>query len=249
MKDDLERDILELLREKKQAYIEDFTKKLFVSESTVRRKLTDLQRKGLITRTHGGAKLNDEYEFFPSFTFRAHQNSLEKKKIALSAIKLIKNGDLIFLDGTTSSFFIAEYLTVYKNIKVITNGIDTLSLLARNKIPAYSTGGFISPTNGSVLIGKHAENMICEFHADIAFVSAQSVRTNGEIYDCFEEENVLRNAMRNNAEKSVFLCDSTKFGLTSPYRLCSLGEFDCMVCDRDAHNYFTIDKLPNIIFN
>ena len=247
MKDDLEREILELLRQKKQVSIDEFAKALYVSDSTVRRKLTALQEKGLVSRTHGGASINDEYEFFPSFTFRSHQNSLEKKKIALSAIKLIKNGDMIFLDGTTSAFFIAEYLTDFKNIKVVTNGIDTLSLLARNKIPAYSTGGLISPTNGSVLIGKHAENTICEFHADIAFVSAQSVAADGEIYDCFEDENTLRNAMRFHSEKSVFLCDGTKFGRTSPYRLCSLGEFDYMVCDRDVRNYFTTDSLPKII--
>ena len=249
MKDNLEKEMLELLRQKKQVDIEEFSSTLYISDSTVRRKLTALQDKGLITRTHGGARINDEYEFFPSFTFRSHQNSLEKKKIALSAIKLIKNGDMIFLDGSTSAFFIAAYLTDFKNIKVVTNGIDTLSLLARNKIPAYSTGGLISPVNGSVLIGRHAENTVRAFHADIAFVSAQSVSANGEIYDCFEDENTLRNVMCANAEKRVFLCDGTKFGRTSPYRLCALGAFDCMVCDRDVRNYFTTDRLPEIIFD
>lgn len=245
----MEKEILDILRQNRHADIGELAAKLYVSASTVRRKLTDLQQKGLVTRTHGGVTLNDEYDFFPSFTFRSHQNCLEKKKIALCAIKLIKNGDLIFLDGTTSAFFIAEYLTEFKNIKVVTNGIDTLSLLSRNKIPAYSTGGLISPVNNSVLIGRHAENTVKEFHADIAFVSAQSVQANGEIYDCFEDENVLRNAMRKNATTGVFLCDSTKFGGTSQYRLCSLGEFDYMVCDRNHNNYFTTDTLPQILFD
>ena len=240
---------MEILRKSKHADIDELAAALYVSPSTVRRKLTALQQKGLVTRTHGGVQLNDEYDFFPSFTFRSHQNCLEKKKIALSAIKLIHSGDLIFLDGTTSAFFMAEYLTECKNVKVITNGIDTLSLLSRNKIPAYSTGGLISPVNNSVLLGKHAENMINEFHADIAFVSAQSVLSNGEIYDCFEDENVLRNAMRKNATVSVFLCDSTKFGRSSPYRLCSLGEFDYMVCDKDVSDYFTVSSLPKILFD
>ncbi len=156
MKDTIDREILTLLRTEKQADIGELAKQLYVSPSTVRRKLAAMQEKGLVTRIHGGVKINDEYDFFPSFTFRSHQNCLEKKKIALSAIKLIRNGDLIFLDGSTSAFFIAEYLAGYKNIKVVTNGIDTLSLLSRNKIPAYSTGGFISPVNNSVLIGEHS---------------------------------------------------------------------------------------------
>lgn len=249
MKDLLEKEILELLRQRKYAEINELAAQLYVSASTVRRKLTALQQKGLVTRTHGGVQLSDNYDFFPSFTFRSYQNSIEKKKIALSAIKLINNGDLIFLDGSTSAFFIAEYLTDYKNIKVVTNGIDTLSLLSRNKIPAYSTGGLISPVNNSVLIGEHAEHSIRQFHADIAFVSAQSVRADGEIYDCFEDENVLRNAMRRHSAKSVFLCDSTKFGRSAQYRLCSLEEFDYMVCDRKKDGYFNTRSLPEIIFD
>ena len=248
MKDNQENEILELLRQRKYVDIDEIAKTLYVSQSTVRRKLSALQVKGLITRTHGGAQINDEYDFFPNFTFRSHQNSLEKKKIALTAIKLIKNGDLIFLDGSTSAFFIAEYLSEFKNIKVVTNGIDTLSLLSRNKIPAYSTGGFISPVNDSVLIGHHAEDTLEKFHADIAFFSAQAVQKDGAVYDCFEDENVLRNRMRKNADKNVFLCDSTKLGRTAQYRLCDLNELDCIVCDRDIKSYFDTTDLPKILF-
>ena len=248
MKDDIENKILEILRRDNLAQIDAIAKEMFVSPSTVRRKLTGLQQKGLVIRTHGGAKLNDEHNFFPSFTFRTHQNSLEKKKIALSAIELIKNGDLIFLDGTTSAYYIAEYLSGFKNIRVVTNGIDTLSLLSRNGIDAYSTGGFISPSNRSVLIGHHAEEMIAGLHANIAFYSARSVARDGEVYDCFEEENVVRKCMMKNATKNVFLCDSTKFGRTSSYRLCSLNEFDCVVSDSDIRDYFETDKLPDLIY-
>ncbi len=248
MKDDIENKILEILRSEESAEIENIARELFVSPSTVRRKLTLLQQKGLVIRTHGGAKLNDEHNFFPSFTFRTHQNILEKKKIALSAIRRIKNGDLIFLDGTTSAFFIAEYLSEFKNIRVVTNGIDTLSLLSRNKIDAYSTGGLVSPSNPSVLIGHHATEMIGTLHADIAFYSAQSVGRNGEVYDCFEEENVVRKCMMRHATQNIFLCDSTKFGRTSSYRLCSLNEFDCVVSDRDIRGYFETDRLPELIY-
>ena len=192
MKENQEKEILGILQANQYATIEEIANNLYVSTSTVRRKLNLLQKKGLITRTHGGAQINDENNFFPSFTFRVHQNSFEKKKMALSAIKLIKNGDLIFLDGTTSAFFIAEYLSDFKNIRVITNGIDTLSQLAKYNVNAYSTGGFIQEVNRSVLVGHYAEEMISNFHADVVFFSAQSVNNDGDIYDCFEEENVIQ---------------------------------------------------------
>ena len=247
MKDNQEKDILELLQAQEYVSIDEIAQKLYVSPSTVRRKLNALQNKGLITRTHGGAQLNNNNNFFPSFTFRVHQNSFEKKKMALAAIKLIKNGDLVFLDGTTSAFFIAEYLSELKNIRVITNGIDTLSLLAKHNISAYSTGGYVQESNRSVLVGHYAEEMISKFHADIAFFSAQSMDNNGEIYDCFEEENVIRKAMIKHASKRVFLCDSTKFGRTSPYHLCSLNDVDYIVSNHDLPDFIQHEKMPVII--
>ena len=175
MSEQQEKEILNFIQERQFATVLDIASNLYVSPSTVRRKLTKLQHSGLITRTRGGAKINDSNNILPSFSFRTHQNSLEKKKIAMLATSLIKNGDVIFLDGSTSSFFIAEYLSGFKDIKVITNGLDTLSLLAKNGIDAYSTGGWLLKSSNSALVGEHATSMINKFHADITFFSAASI--------------------------------------------------------------------------
>ncbi len=74
-----ESELLSILQEKRSASIEELAGLTFVSPSTVRRKLTEMQKKGLVTRTHGGAQINGENNFLPSFTFRSHQNSLESK--------------------------------------------------------------------------------------------------------------------------------------------------------------------------
>ena len=247
MKENYEQEILKILQTCQYAEIDELSKRLFVSPSTIRRKLTVLQNKGLIIRTHGGAQINDENNFFPSFTFRSHQNSFEKKKMALAAIKLIKNGNLIFLDGSTSSFFIAQYLSEFKNIRVITNGIDTLSLLSKNDVNAYSTGGYVSEKNRSVLVGHYAEETIKNFHADIAFFSTQAIDENGEIYDCFEDENVLRKTMIQHASKVVFLANDTKFEKTSPFRLCSLRDVDIVISNEDITKRVRMQNLPLLI--
>ena len=248
MKEKQEKAILQFLQETEYATVEELSKRLGVSLSTIRRKLNVLSKQGLIVRTHGGAKPNDTNNFFPSFTFRVHENSLEKKKIALSAIKLIKNGDMIFLDGTTSSFFIAEYLSEFSNIRVITNGIDTLSLLAKNGIPAFSTGGDVSTFNPSVLVGHHAEEMIKNFHADIAFFSARSMNSSGEIYDCFEQENFVRKAMLENATTKVFLCDNSKFNNNSSFHLCSLDNVDYVISNTPLPKMNNLRNPPKNIF-
>lgn len=242
MKETKEKQILEILQTQEYATVIELASILSTSTSTIRRMLEALQSKGLVTRTHGGVKLNGENAFSPSFSFRIHQNSFEKKKMALAAIKLIKNGDVIFIDGSTSAFYIADYLKEFQNIRVITNGIDTLSLLSKNNILAYSTGGQISSENPSVLVGRYAEDLIGNFHADIAFFSAQSMDSNGEIYDCFEDENFLRRAMIKNAKVKVFLCDATKIGKTSPYHLCSAKDVDYIVSNQPLPDFVPIEK-------
>lgn len=238
--------ILEILEMQQYASVDDLADALSVSTSTVRRILSALQNKGLVTRTHGGVKINSDNNFTPSFTFRIHQNSFEKKKIALSAIKLIKNGDVIFLDGSTTAFYIAEYLKEFENIRIITNGIDTLSLFAKNNILAYSTGGQVSTENPSVLVGRYAEDMINNFHADVAFFSAQALDEKGEIYDCFEDEIFIRRAMIKNAKTKVFLCDNTKIGKTSSYHLCSLKDIDYVASNLAMPSSIPVDKYLNL---
>lgn len=146
--------ILSYLAENNSASPDALAEAFDVSPSTIRRRFCELQDKGLIQRARGCAKLRQDNNFTQSFTFRKHQNSLEKKRIALEAIKLIKNGDVIFLDGSSSAYFIAQYLAQYDNIKVFTNGIDTLSLLAQNNVKAYSTGGMVHKDDKSIL-GRH----------------------------------------------------------------------------------------------
>ena len=158
--------------------------------------------------------------------------------MALKAARFIKDGDLIFLDGSTSAFFIAETLTGFKNIRVLTNGIDTLSLLSQKGIQAYSTGGKISQTNRSVLVGQTAVSAVKKFYADVCFFSAQAVLKNGEIYDCFDEEIDLRQTMLEQSNLKVFLCDDTKFGTTSRYRLCSVADVNYLVTNVNARDYF-----------
>lgn len=205
-----------------------------VSPSTIRRRVRNLCEKGLVKHTHGLVRLNRESNFTESFTFRKHRNSLEKKRIALEAVKLVKNGDVIFLDGSSSAFFIAQYLDQFDDVKVITNGIDTLSLLSQNKVNAYSTGGRVPQFNGSVLVDSLAIDTIKRIHADICFLSALTIDDDGNIWDTVEEENAVRREMIAASSVKVFLCDSSKLHKKSTFKLCSVGDFDYMVCDEDC---------------
>lgn len=247
MKDKKEYILLQYLEEKNHAKLSELVEAFGWSEATVRRKLALLECQGFVNLFRGGVEIKNKDTQIRSFFYRTHQNAFEKKRIALEAIKLIKNGDVIFLDGSTSAFFIAEYLSEFTDIKVITNGVDTLSLLAKNNVCAYSTGGVVSGANSSALVGHYAEEMISSIEADIFFFSANSVRADGKVYDVVEEENVIRRKMFKNARKKVLLCDASKFDRESVYRLCSLSEVDYFITNKPIDGYFSSPVEAKII--
>lgn len=240
--------IIELLKKNKYMAVNEISEQLNISPSTIRRELTALEKKNLAIRTHGGVRLADSNNYTPDFALRIHQNVLEKKIIDLKALKLIKDGDVIFLDGSTSAYFIAEYLSEFSNLTVITNGIDTLSLLAHNNVTTYSTGGCVSKENSSVLVGEQTLESIKNIHANIAFFSCQALSRDGKIYDCYLQENYVRKQMMKNSDKTVFLCDSNKLDKLSSYYLCDLNEVDILVTNKDVTDYFDKKITTQIIF-
>lgn len=81
-------------------------KQFAVSPSSITRKLTELEKDGLVMRTHGGVKSINDDESGLSFFTRKHSNALEKRLIAIKALKLVYDGDMIFLDSPSTSYFL-----------------------------------------------------------------------------------------------------------------------------------------------
>ena len=70
----------------------------------------------------------------------------------------------------------------------------------------------------------------------------------GVIYDSYDgETNIVRRMMQNSSRK-VFLCDSTKLGKISPYKLCDVDEVDDIICNEDISSFFNIKHNVNIIY-
>lgn len=147
-------------------------------------------------------------------------------------------GNVIFLDASSSAYFMAEPLSSLKDITVITNSIDTLYLLSQYNIKTYSTGGLISSENRSCLAGPSAVRTVREFQADFLFFSAQAISSNGIISDCYEQEVFLRQAMMQNAGQTVFLCDESKLGQRSIFKLCDISNVDTIICNTALDGYF-----------
>lgn len=227
--------------------VNDLAKQYNLSASTIRRKLDELEKDGLITRTHGGVKSIDDDSTVTSFATRMHTNVAEKRRIALKAIKLIHEGDVIFLDASSTTYFLTEYLNEFSKIKVITNGIDTLATLASKGVNVFSTGGQVSSESPKVLIGQFARNAVHSVHANIAFFSAHGINENGEIFDSNQSCNEITSCMIKCSDRVVCLCDNTKIGKSGAFKVCDVSDIDYIVCDSDVNCSFDLPENVELI--
>lgn len=232
-----EKEILKLLSQNNYTTVEYLAKKIHISPSSIRRDLKRLELKGLITRSYGGAEIKDSINKKIPFYLRSHKNSKEKTLVAQTASSLAKPGDVIFLDSSTSTYYMLEFLKNIRDITVITNSLASISVCSEYNINSFLTGGKLNPENRSCFVGMHTENMINSFHADICFFSVQSVTKEGYLYDCFENEIPVRQKMMKNSKRSAFLCDSSKINHYSAHKLCNISETDYVICDTDIEKY------------
>lgn len=240
-----EKEILELLSKYNYATVEYLAKKIHISPSSIRRDLKRLELKGLIRRSYGGAEIKNSVNRQVPFYLRSHQNTKEKSFVAEMAASLVKPGDVIFLDSSTSTYFMIEYLSNVKDITIVTNSLASMTVCSEYNIDSFFAGGRLNPENRSCCIGSYTEDFINSIHADYCFFSVQSLSKDGILYDCFSNEISPRKEMIKNSEKKVFLCDSSKINSYSAYKLCEVSELDYIISDLNLEKY--LDKEYNNI--
>lgn len=227
-------EILEILNKNKSATVEELAAELFVSGATIRRDLAQMEKQGLIKRSHGGAiPFLSSAEESP-FIIREQENTAAKRAMALIAYQLIKNGDSVFMDSSSTVGFVIPLLDNLKYLSVTTIGIRNALLLSQtNNIKIYLAGGQIRNHSNSIT-GTDTIDYISRIHADIALLSCTGADVKSGFTDADIEQSKLKRQMRANSEKVAMLCDSTKFGKT----------FMCTDFTFDDIDYFITDKTP-----
>ena len=232
MNNDREKIILETLKEKQSVEVKQLCKLLYASESTVRRTLTSLEKKGLIIRAHGkaldaGAYADKNIAFF----LRENVAVGVKAKIAEQAVKeCVCSGAVLMLDASSTVMKTVDLIKTYKDVIVITSGIKTLFTLTQTDIKYVSTGGQAINSSYS-FIGQTAIDTIRNFNADVCFLSCRGISSSGMVTDTSVTENDVRKAMMQQSKRKVLLIDSTKIDNGCWHNLCDINEFDDVFCN------------------
>lgn len=203
-------------------YIDDFLDKLNVSSSTLRRDLRELETQGKVRLLHGGGiTLIPAPELELSITSKLPLNKEAKHSIAKKASEMIQDGDVIFLDPSSTTLELIPFL-VNRHVTVVTNGIYHINLLVTSHIPSIMIGGSIKLATNSC-IGPMAENALKTFHFHKCFLgsngfSIQTGITNHDINECLIKQLAMEHSM-----EPVFLLDSSKYGVTTMVKVVDLA--------------------------
>lgn len=222
--------IIACLRERQTDTVKNLAKRLYASEATIRRDLTELERRGLVKRLHGGAALIDGVQRELPLFLREQQNVAAKRDVAARAAQYLRDGQVIFMDASSTVMFLIKYFEGYQNLTIVTNGMKTAQVLSGLSHKTYCTGGLMLH-NSSAYVGDYAADFVRHFNADVFFFSSRGVSEDGRITDASSEENHIRRVMLEQSRQHIFLCDSSKRGKTYCYNLCRLDQVDACVMD------------------
>ncbi len=227
-------EIIAIIKQKGFVKARELCDRLYASEASIRRDLTYLEKQGFIRRRHGGAEDISSGSSIIPFSLRSYEHVNEKHMIAKKAARLVEEGQVIFLDQSSTSYFLAVAIREMKNLTVVTNNIEIVNILSRTNVSIYCSGGMLSKENKNCLIGSSAIDTFRSIYADLMFFSTKAVSIDGLICDCFEEETAVRNAMLDNSAKHVFLCSSEKIGFHAPFVQCRMSDIDIAISEEDA---------------
>jgi DeoR family fructose operon transcriptional repressor len=217
--------IMELLQKNGYMTVKQLTEALDYSTAMVNRDLNSIEEKHLVRRSYGTVMLAEQKVMPLVLRYR----SMEKAKSALCrrAADLVRAGDVIFIDGSTTTEGMGRYLLDKEDIRVITNNVALFLFLSEHGVDAVILGGnLLEPPY--FLGGCETEGSAMRYHADKAFFSALRITKEGEISADAEYE-TLRRIMVRNSDASYFIGDSEK------------------VYDRVSRRLFLPDEISGII--
>jgi len=235
------KEILSVIKTRKNVSVKELSSTLFVSEATVRRDLTEMQRLGLLERTHGGAVVSGNAEEISHFV-RIVKNAKEKEIIASHTLSLLPQYSSIFIDGSSTALALAERMNL-EHKTVITYNLQTaLQLSKKSNVNLIILGGSVHYNTASAL-GSWTVQQVNEFHFDLLINSCGAIHENEVLEPTTDQKMIKQNALKKSTFK-ILLADHSKFSRIAPYCSSTLSDYDLIVTDQAPQNTY---DCPNLI--
>ena len=224
--------ILERLQSEKRVVVSELSSCYGVSEETIRRDLEKLENAGLVIKSYGGAVLNEHSVFDLPFNVRKNKQIVEKQQIAALVSDIVRDGEAIMLDASSTSVYVAKKLKEKKKLTVITNSVEVLvELYDMSEWNVISTGG-VSRQKSFALVGSHTDELISSYHVDKAIISCKGLDIRGGFTDADELNTSCKRMMLRAAKERILAADSSKFGEIAFKKIAEWADLTKVVTDK-----------------
>jgi len=216
--------ILEILEKQGHVTVKYLTEVLHYSSATVNRDLNELQSQQLVKRSYGGVE-PVRSTYIPVF-FRSHKMRAEKRQIGQVAASFVKDGDTLFLDGSTTCQCMEQALIHRKGLTVVTNNIVLAANLSAHGIKVICLGGEIVEAP-SMLYGPESVENASRYRVDKMFFSTRAVSSDGQIASGVYD--LMLRAVAKNAREVFYLVDHQKVDQPFCEIFCDFGAVDHVI--------------------
>lgn len=220
--------ILKILRENGYANVKYLCDKIGYSKATINRDLNYMEKQKMIVRSYGAVEIVENKDV--QLEFRYHKMKREKIKLCKAAAELIKDGETIYIDSSSTTEFMAQYLIEKNNLTVITSNMAIVSYLSKfRNIKVVCLGGEVIEAP-SMLGGDLCAKNAMSYKADKLFFATHSINEKGEICGG-GRYNLLLNIMAQNSDEVIYLVDHTKINIPAKTVVMLADSVDIILSD------------------
>ena len=225
-------DILAKLQADGRVVVSELSQRYQVSEETIRRDLEKLDNEGLVTKSYGGAVLNENTNIDLPFNVRKNQNVIGKQKIAALIKEMVCDEERLILDASTTAVFIAKELKERQKLSIITNSIEVLmELFDVEDWRVISTGG-LAKAGSFALVGPQTDKVLKSYHVDKTIISCKGLDLVKGLSDSDDLHAHSKKVMLEVATEKILAVDSSKFGEIAFAQIGKLSDVTKVVTDK-----------------
>lgn len=225
-----------MLRDQGSVQVQALADMFQVTTQTIRKDLLFLERRGVATRSYGGAISAKSVGMTPEAGVETKRLSraTEKERIGRLAASLVEPGDSIVLDSGTTTAQLARFLPDSDEITVITNDFGVLQeLVQKSRLNIIMLGGNLRRKN-MAFYGSLTEMAMADLLVDKFFLGVDGFHLEHGVTTHYESEAQLNRMMAKMASQVVAVTDGSKFGRKCLHRIIGLNEIDVLVTDSGA---------------
>lgn len=234
-----------LIYEQEEISVKECAHLFKVSEETIRSDFRFLEEKGILQRIHGKARLQLS-TIEPSMAIRQQDHKQAKEEIAKAVLPFIPDGSLIYIDAASTSLPLGKLLRLKKNLTIVTNSHELVSLLCESKHTIITLGGIVDK-KGKRIIGDFALKMMESLYFDVGILGMDGCRNTDGPANLQSDEVNLSMMVVAHSRKAILLADESKFQKSAYYRYASFSQFDALITTALAEAEKKRIPIPTII--